>query len=1072
MKIRIKCSLLSFLIVFLLAVQLMALPVLQVNAGWIASYEDISYESVPYKDILYRNLDGCGFERGVTRPLSNNLLSNSLVIGATSPSALQLAEVEDVAPFDFMPLDSLPVYVTDFAGLRDAVTSAPNDDSLRVIVMLNDIFADGNPPIAMTAGQNIALTSPAGQTNAFVQANAMRHFLVNVGRLKVGNVVLCGVVSSQNGGGVEVDGGALVLDGGVIRNNRASAGGGVFVRNSGSFIMYDGVIHNNHATNGGGIRAQAMGNGAISVAIIGGIIRNNIVDFGLGGGLNVTAQGTSTVSVIIGAVGGDKPAISQNRAEYSSGGGLRAEAAINAVVNITMHSGEICNNFAGSSGGGLHFAGNVNFTMTGGAVCCNDALHGGGFYVTVSSSSIVGIHGGVIGGNTAGVNGGGIHVSLPNIMNGSLAVGDMALFLDNTAGRGAVRPPGNVGDFTNIYPHRGSVSIFNHLINNFDISNAGAVAYQTIRFVYGMGDGYIPFENRVEYRPIGASGAILGGSLADDTLNPQRVPGFGGILAPAPPSANSSFIGWEILGGNVGEIFTSVQLASMDFTGYTTVEFIARFMPDVSVVFLYNFPAMVAPFLTATVRHGGYVAVPGVVPTRVGYVFRNWYADAAGTMPVLFPVDDVTAELTFFAGWDVCPLYVVTPTPMPTPVSTPMPTPAPTLTPTPVPTPHVAPQPTATPTSTATPTPTAIPVPTPAVRPPVYIPWPTPHVMTPTATPHPTLPVPTPYSTPPTPTASPYPTSSIPTATPSPTPYQNLSLPSPTPGQASYPYQSLATDTDAVLATRQPRPEVLSALEGLAVHSSYFCEYVGATVYIYSSFVHGFPDNTVRADSYITRAEIAQIFFNISGGVDRMSLSYVDVNDVNTSEPNRVQSRTQLSFTDVRVTAWYYEAVSYFAQRGIVSGFADGSFRPGQNMTNAQFAALAARVFDLQARAPSVCLGVTDGHWAARYISVAFHPLWFDYFGEGYVFAPDDIITRAQVITLLNHFIVRSVDRYEIDRYLNDRYALGKNMYNGYIFKYIFSDIDRTHWAFYEIMVAAITHRVRYDEYGGARWIW
>ena len=94
----------------------------------------------------------------------------------------------------------------------------------------------------------------------------------NVGKITGGSV-------GQNyGGGVTVDGGALMLKGGAISGNAnthggiGNCGGGVHVRNGGKFYMEGGEISGNTSYVGGGVCSDAS---ATTVSITGGVIKNN-----------------------------------------------------------------------------------------------------------------------------------------------------------------------------------------------------------------------------------------------------------------------------------------------------------------------------------------------------------------------------------------------------------------------------------------------------------------------------------------------------------------------------------------------------------------------------------------------------------------------------------------------------------------------------------------------------------------------------------------------------------------------------------------------------------------------------
>ena len=54
---------------------------------------------------------------------------------------------------------------------------------------------------------------------------------------------------------------------------------------------------------------------------------------------------------------------------------------------------------------------------------------------------------------------------------------------------------------------------------------------------------------------------------------------------------------------------------------------------------------------------------------------------------------------------------------------------------------------------------------------------------------------------------------------------------------------------------------------------------------------------------------------------------------------------TNTSFSDVPVNFWAYDAIQAAVSKGITSGYADGTFKPGNTVTNAHFSAFLARAF-------------------------------------------------------------------------------------------------------------------------------
>jgi len=204
--------------------------------------------------------------------------------------------------------------------------------------------------------------------------------------------------------------------------------------------------------------------------------------------------------------------------------------------------------------------------------------------------------------------------------------------------------------------------------------------------------------------------------------------------------------------------------------------------------------------------------------------------------------------------------------------------------------------------------------------------------------------------------------------------------------------------------------------------------------YQHGAFIIGYPEEDVRPDGYMTRAEIAQGLFRIL---------------VNTQNNTGVQSNDV--FSDVSPTDWFYEPVAYFANNGVILGTGFGDFRPGDNMTNAEFATILTRALHLD-RLPSngTNLAAAEGHWGEEYLNIVFDERWFEFFGDNYVFDPNAPITRAESVTLVNYFTGRLPNPHDINVYLE-----------GGI---MFPDLTREHWGFYEVMTSVLAHRFQIEE--------
>ena len=154
------------------------------------------------------------------------------------------------------------------------------------------------------------------------------------------------------------------------------------------------------------------------------------------------------------------------------------------------------------------------------------------------------------------------------------------------------------------------------------------------------------------------------------------------------------------------------------------------------------------------------------------------------------------------------------------------------------------------------------------------------------------------------------------------------------------------------------------------------------------AYIIGYPEGDVRPNGQITRAEVATIFFRML-----------------TDEARTRYWNTENSYTDVALEAWYNNAVSTAAVAGIVSGYPDGTFAPNAPITRAEFAAIAAR-FDSGPYTGDDYFSDTAGHWANEYINRAAQRGWISGYEDG-TFKPEQKITRAEAMTLVNNILNR-----------------------------------------------------------------
>ena len=149
-----------------------------------------------------------------------------------------------------------------------------------------------------------------------------------------------------------------------------------------------------------------------------------------------------------------------------------------------------------------------------------------------------------------------------------------------------------------------------------------------------------------------------------------------------------------------------------------------------------------------------------------------------------------------------------------------------------------------------------------------------------------------------------------------------------------------------------------------------------------------------------------------------------------------------VSFSDVADNAWYATAVKTLASHGIIGGYADGTYKPGEKITRAEFATIASN-FDKLSSGTSQFSDVTPEHWAYKFIVSAATKGWINGYPDG-TFRPDNNITRGEVVALLNSVLGRSPDKKFIDK--NEAKLR------------TFPDVPKTYWNYYGVMEAANGH--------------
>jgi len=99
------------------------------------------------------------------------------------------------------------------------------------------------------------------------------------------------------------------------------------------------------------------------------------------------------------------------------------------------------------------------------------------------------------------------------------------------------------------------------------------------------------------------------------------------------------------------------------------------------------------------------------------------------------------------------------------------------------------------------------------------------------------------------------------------------------------------------------------------------------------------------------------------------------------------------------------EAAAILQSMGVINGFEDGTFRPEQVLTRAQFCKLAVTILGQEAAVQSqssrsLFSDVTAGSWYAGYVNLAYGKGLVNGYGNG-CFGPEDSMSFAQAVTIL-----------------------------------------------------------------------
>lgn len=99
------------------------------------------------------------------------------------------------------------------------------------------------------------------------------------------------------------------------------------------------------------------------------------------------------------------------------------------------------------------------------------------------------------------------------------------------------------------------------------------------------------------------------------------------------------------------------------------------------------------------------------------------------------------------------------------------------------------------------------------------------------------------------------------------------------------------------------------------------------------------------------------------------------------------------------ISDYQKEALEYCKSEGVISGYEDGTVRPYNFITRAEFASMTARLFGLSSDIPCNFSDAAS-HWASKFINACVEAGAISGIGDG-TFAPDDRVTYEQAVKII-----------------------------------------------------------------------
>ena len=264
---------------------------------------------------------------------------------------------------------------------------------------------------------------------------------------------------------------------------------------------------------------------------------------------------------------------------------------------------------------------------------------------------------------------------------------------------------------------------------------------------------------------------------------------------------------------------------------------------------------------------------------------------------------------------------------------------------------------------------------------------------------------------------------------------------------------SRTADGSAVLGWMDAEGQFVDP-EGMTVTENMdFYAYTRPTLYskTHTKYMGTIASVWFRPETALRREEAAQILYSI------LAWPETEESSLSPAEPEEDSAETEAApvatppavyttsyqpeFSDLDKASPYYAAIQSLAAYHLMSGYPDGTFRPSDTMTRAEFVAMLAPYGDPAEDGELPFADVPADYWAAQAIATASANGWLAGMNKDY-FYPERPITRAEAVTIINRLLGHNPDRQILDLTVPED---------------LYADTAPEHWAYYDILEATYT---------------